>query len=144
MREQRAPYDFNRVVLPKDKFVGNGKNLAGDKETIRRLSVVVNYKGRMREAVSLHWYMGRSNSASLVYASVWVHGPNGEEYAGHGSAGGHGYHKESAAAYYATTSAGLAWYSSFAGCGDSTIRVALEALINKLYRHSTPRLFLDA
>lgn len=50
--------------------------------------------------------MGRSRNASTVYASIWVHA-NGHYLAGHGNAGGYGYHKESAAFQDAITSAGI-------------------------------------
>ena len=53
----------------------------------------------------------RSSAASVVYASIWVHG-KAVYCAGYGSAGGYGYHKESAAFQDAISNAGIKLYGS--------------------------------
>jgi hypothetical protein len=54
--------------------------------------------------------MGRSPSASVVYASVWAFGNGKDSVSGYGTAGGYGYHKESAAIANAINSAGIELY----------------------------------
>ena len=84
----------------------NAINYGGQKETLSRF-VVMDKTGK--EFVDCRVYMSRSRSASTVYASIWVHG-NGVYTSGKGSAGGYGYHKESAAIQDAITSAGIELY----------------------------------
>ena len=86
--------------------VQNARNYGGEKETVSKF-VVMDKTGK--EFVDCRVYMGRSRSASTVYASIWVHG-NGVYTSGNGSAGGYGYHKESAAIQDAITSAGIELY----------------------------------
>lgn len=86
-----------------------GRNYGGDKELINAISVVGTYKGTLREVVTVRCYKGRSSSAT-VYASIWARGSL--QCSGHGSAGGYGYHKESAAIAYAITSAGIGLFGS--------------------------------
>lgn len=86
--------------------VQNAKNYSGEKETVSKF-IVMDKTGK--EFVDCRVYMGRSRYASTVYASIWVHG-NGVYTSGKGSAGGYGYHKESAAIQDAITSAGIELY----------------------------------
>lgn len=89
----------------------NAYNYSRDKELVGAYSVMGKIKGEMREVVCARAYMGRSRSASTVYASLWVHA--GEfSTSGKGSAGGYGYHKESAAFEDAIRSAGVELYGS--------------------------------
>jgi hypothetical protein len=93
------------------KPVSNAYNYARDKELVGAYSVMGKINGEMREIVTARAYMGRSRTASTVYASIWVHA--GELSAsGKGSAGGYGYHKESAAFQDAIRSAGIELYGS--------------------------------
>ena len=79
-----------------------------NKELVSAYSLVVRLpSGEMREVVTVKCYMGRSASASVVYAVLWVRCKDGEWTSGSGSAGGYGYHKESAAIADAVTSAGI-------------------------------------
>lgn len=131
----------------------NGKNYGSEKEMVSCYSVIGTYKGQLRESVTCRVYMGRSKSASSVYASIWV---AGSVYAsGTGTAGGWGYHKESAAIASAISSAGIELYGNqyadekgmiydyekkehvkentkerayIGGCGDSAVRSALIAI----------------
>lgn len=95
-----------KIVKPAD----NGKNYAYAKETVSTYNVVGRMGGDLRTVLTCRAYMGRSRTASTVYASLWVHGP--KHTAGHGSAGGYGYHKESAAIQEAITRAGIELYGS--------------------------------
>lgn len=111
----------------------NAKNYANDKETVSKYVVLAKHPGRkeLHTFVDCRVYMGRSASASVVYASIWVHGytasnvrptiegPISDIYStmyaeiytsGTGSAGGYGYHKESAAIADAISSAGIELY----------------------------------
>lgn len=124
-----------------EKQVSNARNYANEKETVSNFIVLGKINGETREVVNARCYMGRSRSASTVYASVWVLG-DGISTSGKGTAGGYGYHKESAAISDAISDAGITlWGSPYAGetgdqkrrahiggCGSESIRAALEAI----------------
>lgn len=84
-----------------------------DKEKVSHYLVLD--KKTERVIIDCRTYMGRSNSTSTVWASLWVNlrankKPEGWVYAftsGSGKAGGWGYHKESAAVQDAISSAGI-------------------------------------
>lgn len=136
----------------------NGKNYGDNKETMDRYEVIAYYKGQFYSLITCRTYMGRSSAASAVYASIWINSRRSsgkpEVYAaGHGSAGGYGYHKSSAAIQDALDSAGVELYGSpyrgrdaedlkarahISGVGDQAIEDALLAIgralgYNKLY-----------
>jgi len=92
------------------KPVQNGYNYARDKELAHAYSVLAKIKGEMREIVTARAYVGRPRNATTVYAAIWVH--IGACPSGKGSAGGWGYHKESAAFEDAIQSAGIELYGS--------------------------------
>lgn len=105
----------------------NATNYGHNKELVGAYSVIGTIGGTMRELVTCRTWMGRSRSASTVYAAVWVHGPS--MYAsGKGTAGGYGYHKESAAVGDAISSAGFDLSKHINGCGERPMIEALEAL----------------
>lgn len=121
----------------------NAKNMNSQKEIIGWYIVVgCNDKGEIVEGVECRVYMGRSRNASTVYASIWVQGSVWAS--GHGSAGGGGYHKESAAIAEAIESAGITLYGSayshdneevdytrvahIGGVGDEAVKEALIAI----------------
>ena len=151
----RAPYDTNTATLPETtqgtygmEYPNNAKNLGGDKETIETTRLIVfSAKERKRKyaeaklndwspnphdgfetAVDVRFYMGRSNSASTVYCSVWIRTADGDFISGHGSAGGYGYHKTSAAFQDAIDSAGIKLEASVHGCGDRPMKRAMLAI----------------
>ena len=79
-----------------------------NKELVSAYSLVVRLpSGEMREVITVRCYMGRSASASVVYAVLWVCCADGHWTSGSGHAGGYGYHKESAAIADAVKSAGI-------------------------------------
>lgn len=123
----RAPYDTNTVtkIVPVTNGVWPNK-----KEQVAHYQFVT---PKLDVPITVRCWMGRSTSASVVYATVWYnnrdHSVSGS---GSGSAGGYGYHKESAAIAEAFRSAGIDMAKPFNGCGDSTVRVAIEALARKL------------
>lgn len=88
----------------------NGKYFQG-KEHVNSWSVVVVHKGTPKRVVLVNCWMGRSSSASVVYAGLWVYDRKFET-SGHGSAGGGGYDKESAAVQGAIASAGIELYGA--------------------------------
>lgn len=140
--EKRAPYDFNRVVKidPQE----NGKNLSPEKEQIARYDFVApnpkfdprdSYysKQRYTRPLTVRVWMARGASASVVYATVWASSRDGKtRLAGHGSAGGYGYDKTSAAIDAAFTSAGVTMERPFNGCGESVAEIAMESLAKRL------------
>ena len=119
----------------------NAKNLANEKETISQYIIVD--KKTEKEVINCRVYMGRSSSSSQVYASIWISN-NGLYTSGYGTAGGYGYHKESAAIDYAISSAGFELFGNvyvrsnekpdfkkqchIGGVGESAIDSALLAI----------------
>jgi hypothetical protein len=130
--------------------LSNAKNYSQEKEIISRYLVID--KKTERVIVDCRCYMGRSSNSSQVYASVWINSikplcDDAEGFAtytsGCGTAGGYGYHKESAAIGDAISSAGFTLFGSasgydnkpdfkrichIAGVGDSAIKAALLAI----------------
>lgn len=102
-----------------------GTNYGNSKETVTHKSVLTIVDGEIKEVVTYRAYMGRSKSASQVYATIWIHSP-GVHRSGSGQAGGYGYHKESAAAYYAAISCGFTFNYALGGTGQ--IDQMLEAM----------------
>ena len=72
-------------------------------------SLVVSHKGQLREAVTVRtYYASRGTGMQPVRACVWIKPAAGGEWrTGRGSAGGCGYHKESAAIADAVRSCGV-------------------------------------
>jgi hypothetical protein len=73
-------------------------------------------------------YMGRSRTASTVYAIAWINTPHHKYGLGVGQAGGWGYDKNSAAIDSALSDAGVELTRSIAGVGESAVREALHAI----------------
>lgn len=120
----------------------NAVNYSGEKETVSALHVVGCSGGELRTIVTARFYMGRSRTASTVYCALWVDGPG--YCSGKGTAGGYGYHKESAALASAIKSAGITLTGAnyahsdaridfkkpayIGGCGDCSMHTALKAI----------------
>lgn len=124
----------NMTAKLPEKGRSNAKNWSRDKELVQSYNLVAHIgydpetnQERLREVVTVRCWMGRSKSASVVYASIWVNGPSCWT-SGRGSAGGYGYHKISAAVGDAIRSAGIELDRSISGVGDRAIRDAMEAI----------------
>ena len=107
----------------------NGKNLDSSKErthTLRAVAPTSPSDPTPRIYVEARFWMGRSRTASTVYCSVWVHAP-GMHASGYGTAGGGGYHKESAALALAMRSAGITLTESIGAAGERAMADALRA-----------------
>lgn len=78
-----------------------------------------------KESAVLRLYYTKSGARN--YACLWV---TAEPFyaSGSGYAGGYGYHRPSAAAQEAFTSAGVTLSENIGGCGDSAIENAMRAL----------------
>ena len=113
------------------KMENSAVNYGNKKELISSCDVIVDDNGKLANIITARCYMGRSSSASTVYASIWVNGPD-HFTNGTGKAGGYGYHKESAAIAEAITSAGITLDKDISGVGDSAIEDALEAIAQAL------------
>lgn len=100
------------------------------KELISCHSIVVVSRDNpsdIHEVGKVRCYMGRSNNASVVYATVSIH--FGEYHAnGYGKAGGGGYHKPSAAIGDALRCAGIELLNPIDGRGESAIEAALYSI----------------
>lgn len=114
-----------------ESATNNGWNYGRDKELVASLDVMVNTRKGIRNPVTLRCYMGRSASATVVYASVWIHGKD-VSLSGKGSASGGGYCKQSAAAHKAIRDAGVELSMSVDSCGMSCVETALEAIAKAL------------
>ena len=125
------------ATLP-DTDRSEARNYGGDKETVDTFDVIVfddsaspesmdACDGRFRNPVTLRIYMGRSRTASVVYASVWIHTRDGRYLSGTGKAGGYGYCKRSSAAREALRSAGIAFDEHWSASGIGKVREALIA-----------------
>ena len=129
-----------RATLPEAPR-SNAINMANNKETISTLKVI---DRNLKVYAEARLYMARrSDGASSVFCSLWVHG--NAQTSGHGKAGGYGYHKQSAALQAAITSAGIVLHGSnyaswggtrpnykkqanIGGCGDGSMHMALMAI----------------
>lgn len=143
----------NNMIAKFTKPMQNAKQPQNKEMTARYLVID---KESERHIVDCRVYMGRSSSASVVYASIWINFnlanmPTVQRIAGewehgyttgNGKAGGYGYHKASAAVQDAIASAGIELYgsaykplipdftirASISGVGDSAIQSALLAI----------------
>ena len=104
--------------------VNNAINYGYKKEMIRTYNVITD---GLKEIITARCYMGRSASASTVYASIWINASD-VHTSGKGKAGGYGYHKESAAIGAAIESAGITLDQSIEGVGNTAIEDALKAI----------------
>ena len=100
------------------------RNLSPDKEMVRAASLIIDHE----EMVTARWYMGRSNTATVVYCSVWCKTQRADYKSGFGTARGYGYHKVSAAFDHALRDAGIKLSEDIDGVGDGAIDEALHAI----------------
>ena len=105
----------------------NAVNYGSKKELIRTWNVIVNSDDGLKNIITARCYMGRSPSASTVYASIWIYDEK-HHTSGTGKAGGYGYHKASAAISEAIRSAGITLSEDISGRGDNAIEESLEAI----------------
>lgn len=124
----------------------NARNLEPAKERVKTLRVVSTLQGKtgLHTVCEARFYMARrSDGASPVYCSLWVHGA-GIYCGGYGKASGYGYHKESAALQAAIDSAGIRLTGDnyrqaptdaestqparIDGCGSSAMNAAMRAI----------------
>ena len=124
------PYKGNIATLPDAEHISNARNYWQEKELVNRLQVVAKVGDEYETPIDARFWMGRSRSATVVYCSIWVHGRINDckDWSGRGTAGGGGYHKESAALDDAIRSAGIVMDSHFGGCGEGAMRHALTAI----------------
>ena len=106
------------------ELADNGKNYGHKKELIQTFNVITD---TLKEIITVRCYMGRSASASVVYASIWINSPD-YHGSGTGKAGGYGYHKISAAISEAILSAGIELSKDISGVGNGAIHEALGAI----------------
>lgn len=119
-----------KAKLPTEQ-ISNGRNLSRDKELVQTYNLIALRNNELRKVITVRCWMGRSRTASTVYATIWVQAPD-YWVSGHGKAGGYGYHKISAAVADAIRSAGIELDQSISGVGEQGIRAAMEAIALKL------------
>lgn len=111
------------------QLVLNAVNHDGRRHRVNALRFVA--KDTLDTIVEARWWMGKSASASVVYCSVWVYPPlatGAPSTSGRGSAGGCGYHKESAALEDAFASAGVKFEAHFNGAGEAAMVRAIATV----------------
>ena len=114
-----------KYEMPKKEFsVGNIR----EKELVRAYHVIdlsgdVGSDGEATKVLDCRIYMGRSSSASVVYAIVWTGKSDGV-----GKAGGYGYDKCSAAVGEAIGNAGYTLEHRIDGVGLDAVKQALLAI----------------
>ena len=96
-------------------------------------AIVATDKTTGRKIVDCRVYIGKSNSATTFYCSIWIYGE--QLYTGFGKASGGGYHKASAAMYEALHNAGWAVSEPISGCGDGAMRDATVAVAEAAVGH---------
>ncbi len=128
------------ATLP-GKLVHNGK-WPDKKEQVAAYKVLAIWHNdakdslEIREPVTARLWMARAASASVCYATIWIGGHANDtevSLAGHGSAGGWGYHRNSAALQFAIESAGIKLDQRIDGVGDTAIEAALLAIARAVY-----------
>lgn len=120
----------NKATLPVDSDPENARNWAIEKETIstRKLIAFGKPDPQFTIVVDARFYRGRSSRASVVHCSIWIRTTDGRYLSGRGQAGGHGYHKESAAFCSAVASAGIKLAEYVHGAGNHAVDRAIEAI----------------
>lgn len=130
-----------KAKLPKQR-VENGKMLDGKKEQTDYINVVAMQpakrwngsewvaQSRLCNPITVRCWMGRSSNAHTVYCSIWVRTTEGDQYAGHGNAGGYGYHRTSAALQAAIDSAGIELFGLVCGNRDEKPDISKRAYID--------------
>ena len=103
-------------------------NVLRSKEQTESLTLTVFHGGKVQTAASVEIYVGRSSSATRVYAVARLWSPDGTAFGcGSGHADGSGYCKSSAAAELALLAAGLKLDRNIGGTGMGSVRAALIA-----------------
>jgi len=133
MSTHTEPYAANVATFKdfeKYGYARNAVNCYGKKELMKseKLTAFEKKTNTFHTVLDARWYMGRSSSASVLYCSVWITLRNGRSISGHGSAGGGGYDKYSAAFDDAVTSAGIILESSVHGYGEGPMHIAMTAI----------------
>lgn len=105
------------VITVKAKFVSANARMPAEQPRTALSgagSLVATHGGKLREAITVRSYYNEKGSGMQpVRACVWVHPADGGEWrTGRGSAGGCGYHKESAAIAEAVRNAGIELYGN--------------------------------
>ena len=80
---------------------------------------------RVVAVVTMRLYASRS--AAVIHARTWIYPSEGASRRGHGSAGGGGYCRRSAAGAYALAKAGVDLSEDVGGRGEGVLREALLA-----------------
>jgi hypothetical protein len=119
--------------------VANARWPNGDKECVAWYSVITFDRNAAPSApdngftvpITVKCWMGKSRSASVVYACIWVNG-DGNYWSGKGQAGGYGYDKQSTAIAIAIKDAGIDIGYNFGGSGSMGTKNALENITRAL------------
>jgi len=125
---REAPYGSNKVTAYPTVMLRNAVNRDDKKRRVNSLRFIA--KDTLDTVVDARWWVSRSRG-SVVYCSVWVSPPLDSPLpltTGRGSAGGGGYHKESAALEEAFADAGIQFEKHFNGCGDAAMIEAIKAV----------------
>ena len=111
--------------------IHRAKNFNRDK--MLTTAIVATDKTTGRKIVDCRVYIGKVNSATTFYCSIWIYGE--KLYTGLGKAGGGGYHKSSAAMYEALHNAGWTVSEPISGSGDGAMCKAAVAVAQAVAGH---------
>lgn len=117
-----------KATLPATPRPSSAKDYSNKERTIKVVALVGD---RIRTLVEARMYMGRSSTASTVYAAFWVYG--GDYIASAAKAGGGGYRKQSAALGSAIRAAGIELSSAISGVGEAAMQDALLAIAREVF-----------
>lgn len=129
-----APYNTNKVTNEIKGTNSNNIKPSQRREQNPGYSITVVTKKDEREVITIDVTEPKRYRTGMeaVMSCVWINDRKTSTYiAGSGSAGGCGYHKPSAAISEAVRNAGIQM-KDFGGCGDSTVTVAIQAIMRSL------------
>jgi hypothetical protein len=119
----------------------DGRNDADEKRMLDEFNLIVRAKrgaythdgSGLLTLVTVRTYGAKRGNGSRNYVSIWVHASDERmSCAGHGSAGGYGYHRPSAAMQAALESAGIRLAQPIDGVGESAMKEAMHAIARHL------------
>lgn len=132
------PESITQIKFPQSPTT-NARWPSGDKECVAWYHVIAFDRNAapsrpdngFHVPITVKCWMGKSRTASVVYACIWVDGDK-LYWSGKGQAGGWGYDKQSAAIDGAIQNAGIDLGYHFGGSGSSAVKTALEKMASAL------------
>ena len=127
---QKATYDPNRKIKFTTSHRKEGKCFFDSYSIITTDDPYENQDGgrEARQPITLRLY----GTGAKNFACLWINHASAFHTSGSGSAGGYGYHRQSAAAEEAITNAGFKLSKPIGGVGNEAIKEALCAIAKEV------------